>query len=319
MLRAGVTTTAEVMDLGTGWEAMREFGMQGVAYQEVFGPADAVAEDAMRALKEKIARYRKQESEFLRVGVSPHAPYTVSKTLFEKTRDYCRNEKLRMTAHIAESREETQFVRDGAGPFAEAHRKRQIAVTKRACLPVAYLDSLGLLGPDMLLIHAIETGDDDLRRIRETGSFVAHCPRSNAKLGHGQARVKEMAAQGIVVGLGTDSIASNDSIDMFEEMRMVSRRGVDAASVFEMATVNGARALGLSDRVGTLEPGKRADFAVVELHGDVASPLDAMLRRSTCADLKAVFIGGREVSLDDSALRSEAARIRQRLLRALAP
>ncbi|HET9132563.1 MAG TPA: amidohydrolase family protein, partial [Terriglobia bacterium] len=124
MLQAGVTTVAEVMDVGTGWEAMLEFGIQGIAYQEVFGPAESVVGESMKDLVGKVDRYRSDTSATMKIGVSPHAPYTVSRPLYESVRDYARKEHLRMTAHVGESRDETGFVRDGAGPFAAAHAKR---------------------------------------------------------------------------------------------------------------------------------------------------------------------------------------------------
>ncbi len=315
MLRAGITTVGEVMDTGTGWEAMQEFGLQGVAYQEVFAPDEAQASDSLRSLQFKVAEYRAQQTETRRIGISPHAPYTVSKDLYERVRDYARSERLPMTAHIAESREETLFVRDGAGHFADAHRKREIEVVPRRLSPIAYLDSLRLLGPDMLLVHAIETDADDLRRIRAAGASVSHCPRSNAKLAHGVARVAEMQKLGIPISLGTDSTASNDSIDMFAEMRLAaSQQGFNASEVFRMATIEGARALALDRLVGSLEAGKRADFAAMELKGIAGDPLDAMIRSGDRKNIKATFLGGVSVSLDDTAIRREVERIKARVL-----
>lgn len=314
MLRAGVTAVGEVMDAEAGWQAMREFGLQGVAYQEVFGPADETAAAALDLLREKVARYRLEETETQRIGVSPHAPYSVSKTLYEGLRDYARAEGLRMTAHIAESRAETEFVRDGAGPLAESHRKRNIGVTARGCLPIAYLDRLGLLGPDMLLIHAIETSSHDLDRIRDTGTFVVHCPKSNLTLGHGMARIAEMRRRGVPVALGTDSLASNDVIDMFEEMRAVAaKQGLAVDEIFRMATIEGARALGLEDRLGSLEAGKRADFAVVTLHDAKAHPIDDIVRSATRAAVQATYVGGRQVKVEDAGLREDVRRVRQKL------
>lgn len=314
MLQAGITAVGEVMDVGTGWQAMQEFGLQGVAYQEVFGPADAVAAESLRGLQTKVQGYRTQETDSQRIGISPHAPYTVSKTLYERARDFARSERLPMTAHIAESHEETFFVRDGAGHFAEAHRKREIAVTPRHVLPVAYLDSLGLLGPDMLLVHAIETDDRDLQRLRDTGTSIAHCPRSNAKLGHGVARIAQMRKVGIPVSLGTDSTASNDSIDMFAEMRLAAaQQGLTPDEVFQMATIEGAQALGLGTHLGSLEPEKRADFAVIDIKGVTADPIRAMLASESQPFVLATFLGGREGDLDDSSAREEIDVIRRDL------
>jgi len=326
MLRAGVTTAAEVMDVGTGWEALREFGLQGIAYQEVFGPADSAAPESMKGLVEKVDRYRRDESATLKIGVSPHAPYTVSQSLYRSVRDFARKEGLRMTAHVAESRDETGFVRDGAGPFAAAHAKRGIEVAARRCMPVAYMASLGLLGPDMLLVHCVEANERDLDHLRDTGTFVVHCPKSNAKLGNATARIHDMRAQDIGVSLGTDSVASNNVIDMFEEMRsaIFQQRTLTgridcmtASDAFRMATIEGALGMGMAGQVGSLEPGKRADFVVVDLGRcatqPVFDPVETMVYSASRGDVRSVFMGGREVSLDDSEILKEVRRVSQRL------
>jgi len=312
MLRAGITTVAEVMDIGTGWDAMKEFGLRGIAYQEVFGPADSAAEDAMSGLQRKLERYRLDESETRRAGVSPHAPYTVSKLLFEQARDLARRESLRITTHAAESHDETLFVCDGVGPFAEAHAKRGIAVTARGCSPLAYLESLGLLGPDMLIAHAVEADERDLERLQKSGTCVAHCPKSNAKLGNAMARTGDMRKRGITVGLGTDSYASNDSIDMFEEMRAARANGLTAVEVFQMATIDGARTLGFETQLGSLEAGKLADCVVVEL-GTVPDPIEGIVASASAAHVRAVYLGGREVSLDNSELWKQAEKFKKSL------
>jgi 5-methylthioadenosine/S-adenosylhomocysteine deaminase len=302
------------MDIGTGWEAMLESGLQGIAFQEIFGPAEESAPESMRALQAKIESYRGLETETRRIGVSPHAPYTVSSTLYRDVRDYARREKLRMSAHIAESAEETAFVRHGTGRFADAHRKRNIPVIPRLCSPVAHLDQQGLLGPDMLLVHAIETDPADLDRICETGTYVAHCPKSNAYFGHGVAPVAAMRRRGSAVCLGTDSIASNDAFDMFAEMRaVVAQQKLGVEDVFRMATIEGARALGLESLVGSLDVGKRADFAVVGLKGSEGNPLDVMVRSAQPSDIRATFIGGREVVFDVENTRAEVREIQRRL------
>src|SRR5215469_10763136 len=152
MLRAGVTCVGEVMDLGMAWDVMREFGLQGIAYQEVFGPAEGQADDAMAGLTRKIESCRRDETETQRIGVSPHAPYTVSAKLYRAVNEFARREQLPVTAHIGESDEESMFVRGGAGVFAERWSERGIPVESPGCSPVKYLSDLGLLRPEMLLI-----------------------------------------------------------------------------------------------------------------------------------------------------------------------
>ena len=326
MICAGVTCLGEVMDHGAAWNAMREFGLQGIAYQEVFGPAESQAAEAFAGLREKAETYRSDETETLRAGVSPHAPYTVSAKLYQLVNDYARRESLPVTAHIAESKEEGEFVRYGRGPFAERLRERGIPVSAAGSSPLAYLDRLGLVRPKTLLIHAIDLDDSDFDILREKRPAVVHCPKSNAKLAHGIARLQEMKDAGVTLGIGTDSVASNNVADMFEEMRTAifqqrARTGrldaLNAESVFRMATLGSAECLGLSQHLGSLDIGKRADFVVVDL-SDIAvrpvyDPIEAMVYSASRHNIRATYIGGREVKIDASEMLRECDAVAKRL------
>src|SRR4051812_31622952 len=125
-----------------------------------------------------------------------------------------------MAVHIAESDVEQRLVVDASGSFADGLRRRGIAVSPRARSPVELLATLGVLDASPLLIHCVRVDQTDIRSIAESRSSVAHCPASNAKLGHGIAPLDEMLAAGVVVGLGTDSMASNNRMDMLEEGRL---------------------------------------------------------------------------------------------------
>jgi cytosine/adenosine deaminase-related metal-dependent hydrolase len=322
MLRAGVTSVGEVMDLGTAWQAMREFGLQGIAYQEVFGPSESQVEQAVTDLIKKVDAYRDDETETLRVGVSPHAPYTVSAKLYEAVNWYAEQDRVPLATHIAESEDEGMFVRWGAGVFAERWAERGIPVTPPGCTPVAYLDGLGLLRPETLLVHVIDLEDADFDILREKGPAVVHCPKSNAKLGHGIARLAEIRAAGVAIGLGTDSVASNNVVDMFEEMRTAifqqRGKGIDAQTAFRMATLGGAECLGLSDHLGSLDVGKRADFVVIDLNDlavqPVYDPINTMVYSASRSNVRATFIGGREIKVDPKDLVRECAAIAERLI-----
>jgi cytosine/adenosine deaminase-related metal-dependent hydrolase len=326
MLAAGVTCVGEVMDLGTSWQAMQAHNLQGIAFQEVFGPDPFHADDSMTGLIRKIESMRDQETETRRLGVSPHAPFTVSEKLFRMVHEYAENQQLRSTIHIAESADEDRFLRLGVGPFADRNRERGFEVCPQGCTGVAYLNRLGILGPSTLLIHAIRADDDDIETLSRTRTPVVHCPKSNAKLGHGIARIVEMQSKGVPLCLGTDSVASNNTVDMFEEMRsaifmqrvrMTRYDALDAEGALRLATLGGAECLGLDRRLGSLEPGKRADFAVVDLNGvavtPVYSPIDAMVFSASRGDIRATYIGGNLVRIDPSDLAREASRIARRL------
>jgi 5-methylthioadenosine/S-adenosylhomocysteine deaminase len=277
-LRAGITTYADTCDSGVALEAMREAGVRGIMYQEVFGPSPdpAAVAESMRGLEQKLATLDPLATGLVRVGVSPHAPYTVSDPLFALVAHMRRP----VAIHIAESEEETVLVRDGAGPFAEALRKRGIPVTSRAISPIALLEQLGVLSARPLLIHCIRASNADLRMIAAHDCAVAHCPASNTRLGHGIAPLPAMLALGIRTGLGSDSMASNDAMDILEEARRAAalqRGAITAARSLELATLGGARALDLADRIGTLEPGKDADLAAFPMQpGDPADPVAAL-------------------------------------------
>ena len=281
-LRNGITCLADTTDSGAPLTAMREYGVRGVGYLEVFGPDPAQCAEAIAQLTRRVEAARVQDTALVRVGVSPHAPYTVSKALFAATAGLAQQESLPMAVHVAESRAEMLLVRDGTGPFADRLRARQIAVAPQAESPIALLDAAGVLAAQPLLIHVIQADDRDLQRIADAGATIVHCPISNAKLGHGIAPLDRMLAHGIRTGLGTDSVASNDRMDLLGEARQATlfcslRAGTpDALSAHDalaLATRGGAEALGLGARVGTLEVGKDADLAAFPLDHEDAQPL----------------------------------------------
>ena len=325
-LQAGVTTLGEVMDIGTGWEAMKEFGLRGVAYQEVFGPSEDTAPEALQGLQEKIEGFRSEETTTRRLGVSPHAAYTVSAALYTRVRDFAESGNLPIAVHVAESDEEGRFVRNGEGPFADYWNSRDIPVVPRRTGPIGYLDSLGVFGPETLAIHVIEASPEDIMCLKDRRVRIAHCPKSNLKLGHRIAPVSEFLAADITVGLGTDSVASNNVIDMFEEMRTTTflqrtrsqdSTAISAERALQMATLDGARCLGLEDQVGSIESGKLADFAVVDLSEPalqpVYDPVEAIVYSANRKNVVATYLEGEQVSLDGNALVAEAEAIAARL------
>ena len=280
-LLAGITTYADTCDSGVALEAMRAMGVRGIMYQEVFGPDPSSCDEAIASLRRKLAVHRDAVSTLLGVGVSPHAPYTVSDGLFEATTALATEMNLPMAVHIAESAEEDAYVRDASGPFADGHRSRGLRVVARADTPVALLARLGVLGARPLLIHCVRTREADIRAIADARCAIAHCPASNAKLGHGIAPLQEWLEHGITVGLGSDSMASNNRMHMLEEARLAllahrarspGRPAVSPSCALHLATLGGARCLALDDEVGSLEVGKAADFAAFPLDDLAAVP-----------------------------------------------
>ena len=271
-VRAGVTTFADTCDSGVALAAMRDAGVRGIMYQEVFCPSPDPRQvaAAARGLRDKLAALEPFETDLQRLGISPHAPYTVSDPLFALVARSGRP----MAVHIGESDAEQAFVSQGSGPFADALRARGIPVTPRARTPVDLLRRVGVLERRPLLIHCVHADDVDRRAIADAGATVAHCPISNAKLGHATAPLMELLDAQIPVGLGSDSMASNDRMDLLEEARaaVLAQRArvhrsdaLSAAHALHLLTLGGARALGLDARIGSLEPGKDADLAAFAL------------------------------------------------------
>jgi 5-methylthioadenosine/S-adenosylhomocysteine deaminase len=281
-LRSGVTTYGDTCHSGAVIDALRDCGVRGIMYQEVFGPDPAQCSSSMAELRDQIAAARALETPLVRVGVSPHAPYTVSDVLYQATTQFALDEDLPMALHIAEAEVEERLVTRGEGRFADGLRARGIAVRPRAESSVALLDRLGVLETRPLLIHCVRLGEADVECVASSGSAVAHCPAANAKLGHGIAPVRDLIDAGVRVGLGSDSVASNNRIDILEEARLAVlfqraryRRhdALTTAEALRLATLAGAEALGLADRVGSLEEGKDADLAAFSLTAERAAPI----------------------------------------------
>jgi cytosine/adenosine deaminase-related metal-dependent hydrolase len=277
-LLAGVTTFGDATATGASLEAMNASGVRGITYLETFGPAPEQQDRSMRLLRDGVDRLRGDATGRVQVGVSPHAPYTVSPALFSRVARFCIDERLPTAVHVAESAAEVEFVRGGSGPFAARLQARGIPTAPTAASPVALLHDTGMLEARPLLVHAVHLGGDDLQLIARSGSGVAHCPVSNAKLGHGIAPLEQIIGAGIPTGLGSDSVASNNRMDLLQEARQAtlmhavrsgSADSLSARDALYLATLGGARALGIDALVGSIEPGKAADL--------VAFPFDVAL------------------------------------------
>jgi cytosine/adenosine deaminase-related metal-dependent hydrolase len=221
-------------------------------------------------LEQAFAAAERFEAAQLAPGFSPHAPYTLAEETMALTRDAASSHALPLAMHISESQEETDFIHDSGGPLAEVFYPfvgwEQFLTPPRNCSPTALLDRQGLLTPTTLAIHCVHVTSADARIIKQRGTSICLCPRSNNRLDVGVAPVALFNKLEIPLALGTDSLASNDSLSLWDEMRFaldVFAKELSPADLFHMATIGGATALGLSDSIGSLDPGKRADFQIV--------------------------------------------------------
>lgn len=260
--KSGVTCIAETGSTGAVMRALHDLGGRGIVYQEVFGPDPAQCATSLAELEAAVLELRRLATPQLFPGVSPHAPYTVSAPLYGAVAEFALRERLPMAVHVAESREETALVHDGAGPFAEALRARGIDVVPQHCSPVAYLHKRGVIRRGTLCIHCVQVDGADIELLRATRATVAHCPLSNRAHGHGMFLLKAFRNAPVPVGIGTDSVVSVGELDLWAEAEAAGLRG-DAA--IRALTIEGACALGWSREIGSLEVGKAADLAVFSL------------------------------------------------------
>jgi cytosine/adenosine deaminase-related metal-dependent hydrolase len=270
------------------------------------------------------------------LGVSPHAPYTVSAPLLKLITEFALNEKLALMMHAAESSAESEFMLDGRGPFAEGLAGRGIAWRAPGVSTIQYLNALGVLRARPLLAHCISVDEADIETIKEVDARVAHCPKSNAKFGHGRAPLSGFLKRNLKVGLGSDSVASNNTCDLLEEARfavLMSRASskelpgagrtisademISADDALKLATLGGARSLGMEKHVGSLDVGKQADLTIVALNGahqlPVYDPAAALIFASSGRDVRATIVAGREIYKDGRVLTVDEERLRARL------
>ena len=297
-LAAGVTTVADTGDSGAVVQALAESGASGIAYQEVFGPHPDQREESLAGLRCRLDELGRFAGERVRLGVSPHAPYTVSGPLYDAVARWAECDGLPVAVHIAESAAESLLLERGAGPFADAWRARGIAMpSPPGRTPVQWLEEHGVLSDRTLCIHVVRAGPADVSRLARSGAAVAHCPLSNRAHGHGAAPLRALLVAGVRVGFGTDSVVSVGRLDLLADARAARElAGLAAAGTLALCTLEGARALGLDGGTGSLTPGKWGDCVVIRAPGGTAGvPPEDRVLASGPREVLATFVGGRDV------------------------
>ena len=259
---------------------------------------------------------KNDETNLVKVGISPHSPYTVSPKLFEKIAEYSLKNGVKLTVHAAESDSETELLKHGKGKFAEMFANRNVAWKSPQTSSIQYLHSLGVLQTKPLLAHCIKVDSRDIELISATDSRIAHCPKSNAKLGHGIAPFEKFLDQSIKIGFGSDSVAGNNVCDILEESRFASllartrdnlTRLITPKSIINTATYGGAEALGLENEIGSLEAGKQADLIVIKLDNVAQQPIfdiyATVLFATSAREVYLTMCAGKEVFRDGKALK----------------
>ena len=307
LLLGGVTSVVEMyFESDLTVEVFEEMGMRALVGTNCF---EATIDSAFETLLK--ARERCADSPLVQVAIAPHAPYTVSPEGLERCRKFAEEENLPLMIHLAETEDELRQVEERYG-----------------MRPVALLDKVGLLTPRTIAAHCVHLTDEEIALLAERGVVVAHCAQCNMKISSGTAPVARMLQAGVTVTLATDGPASNNDLDLWEELRAAAFQqklstrnplSLPAYEVLRMATVEGARAMGLAGELGIIKEGALADVILLDLQkphlqplGDVVSTL---VYSAKASDVEMVVVGGRVVvenrrvvGLDMTALLEEANR-----------
>lgn len=296
LIRAGTTTCADgYFHEDAAVTAFMESGLRAVAAQGVIDfPAPGIAEPAknIRTTADFVRRWQ-GKNERITPAVFAHSPYTCSAATLQGAKQLAREQGVPFFIHAAETRDEA----------------RQMEVLHRTT-PIRYMESLGVLDRDTVCVHCVWLDAEDIAVLARSRARVVTCTASNMKLGSGIAPVVEMIAHGIVVGLGTDSCASNNRTDLFAEMALCAKLHkvrhhdptvLPARRVLQMATGDGAAVLGLTDRIGSLAPGKCADIIIIDLQQPHLVPFynsDLLVYAASGSDVTTAIINGRLVMQD---------------------
>ncbi|MHB1332492.1 MAG: TRZ/ATZ family hydrolase [Sulfuriferula sp.] len=301
MLRGGTTCFNDMYFFPEAVaEAALDAGIRAAIGLIVIDFPTAYAGDADDYLNKGFAlRDHLRDEPLLSFTLAPHAPYTVGDKTLEKIATFASQLDLPVHIHLHETEDEI----------------RQ-SLTQHNLRPLARLHNLGLLGPGLIAVHGVHLTPDEQSLLAEHGCHLAHCPASNLKLASGFAPVVALAGHGVNIGIGTDGAASNNKLDMFDEMRLTAllakavsgdAAAIPAHTALQMATLNGAYALGLDDRIGSLTPGKLADIVAVDLSGienqPCFDPVSTLVYAAGREQVSHVWVNG-ELRLDNRLLTS---------------
>jgi cytosine/adenosine deaminase-related metal-dependent hydrolase len=297
-LECGTTTVGEIVSNRAMIPLYVATPMRGRLFMEAIGQEPAGGASLIADLETALDSFGEGR---MKQGVSPHAPHTLSPSLLRELAALAARRSIPSQIHLSESREEASFMHDSGGRIAEllypfAGWEAYIPPPRRTT-STAYLDGLGLLSPATSVVHCVHVTPDDVHILKRAGVTAVLCPRSNERLAVGKAPAGLLKKCGVPLALGTDSLASNDSLSLWDEMRFLRSEfpgDFTPVDVLDMATLGAARALHLDGETGSLERGKAADFLVVQ---PARSPslhelTEVLIEESRVAE---VFIAGEAV------------------------
>ena len=311
-LASGITTVVDVASSSAPCQAVQKLGLRSVVYREVSVMDKRRVDFAMRSAAADVEKWQEEYgSDLLTIGIASGPFFACHPLVFSKVVEYA-DDTLPIAMQIAASREEYNFIKRGSSPFSvhkeELHRG-YVEVPPwlpTGVTPVNYALNWGAFdSKNILAVHCVHVNDEDLEQLKAHDVAIAVCQRCNAQLGMGVPPLTDYLRAGMRVGLGTDSPAATDSTDMFIEMRtgmLIQRamgRGMflDSSTMLEMATMGGARALRMEDKIGSLEVGKHADIVAVDLSGShqtpTTDPVSAVVNTAAGSDVVMTMVDGK--------------------------
>jgi len=303
-LEGGTTTVGEISNTRNSFKVMKRGSLRSVVFYEAICFHPRGTPRKVRKIRRRLRRYR--PTRLMSVGISPHAPYSACLELYGECKRVADEMGLVLCTHLHETPAEIEFVKHGTGEFADLLRRLRIIPEDRqpaGVSPIQLLNREGLITGDTLLVHCNYLDEDDLAVLEEKKPHVAFCPRSHAFFGHDSHPFKKLRELGVNVCIGTDSLASNDTLSMLDEMRfLVDRLSVPPEDALDLCTRAGAEALGLSDVAGRLEPGLEADMAVLSVPSGCRSAREGVLDGSS-RNLCTIVAGEAAFAAPESPLR----------------
>ena len=304
MLQSGTTTFNDMynpngVDIAEIYEAVKASKMRCYFSPTLFSSDVETTAETIARIRAVIETIKGYQDPNFKVMVAPHSPYSCSRDLLEASLELAKEENIPLHIHVAETQEES-------GIILKRYGKR----------PLAFLDDLGYLDHKAVFAHGVELNEAEITRLADSQVAIAHNPISNLKLASGIAPVVQLKKAGVPVGIATDSVASNNNLDMFEEGRTAAllqkMKSGDASqfpieTALKALTIEGAKVLGMEDEIGSLEVGKQADFLVIQPQGKIhLQPQENMLSHLVYAvkssDVDDVYIAGEQVVKDGQVL-----------------
>ncbi|MBI5208089.1 MAG: amidohydrolase family protein [Candidatus Firestonebacteria bacterium] len=295
--KSGITTIADVSRYDASFKELSSTQYNSFIFKEIIAPDEPKINEILDELKEKITQKKDGK---IHIGVSPHSLYSLSLPALKRISEFARMYYILLMIHVSETKEEMELIINGTGPLKKVMSDRGLKLEygyKET--PVKILAKYNILCPYTVVVHAANITQEDISLLKQYKTSVVLCPRSNEFLKTGAAPVSDLVHSGVCLGIGTDSLASNKSFDMFEEMRTIKKiyPKIGYKSLLRMATINGANILKISILTGSLTPGKYADINAVKiknnLHGEKIDPYKYLCEEAQIEDIVLSMAGGR--------------------------